>query len=163
MYRKLRLWCDGVVSSVDVHMMALYFLDWMILHVNVLFLYRKSWTELILFVLARESSWEGSTWSPYPSVFDFDVRKKNQIQIWNFFQKSSYMNFIFSLFWTRFLQATQAVEIKFKIFRLNIKFHQWVQEISFVKPRNFLIHKFEKLHFVILGQCNVETASLWDI
>ena len=56
MYKKLRLWCDGVVSSDDVHMMALYFFDWMILHVNVLVLYRKSWTELILFVLARESN-----------------------------------------------------------------------------------------------------------
>ena len=72
MYRKLRLWCDGVVSSDDVHMMALYFFDWMTLHVNMLFLYRKSWTELILFVLVRESSWEGFKCSPYPSVFDFD-------------------------------------------------------------------------------------------
>ena len=102
MYRKLRLWCDGVVSSDDVHMMALYFFDWMILHVKVFFLYRKSWTELILFVLARESSWEGFTWSICISLWFLKNR------IWFFFSKNQVGR-------TRFLQATRAVKIKFEI------------------------------------------------
>ena len=44
--------------------------------------------------------------TPYPSVLDFWKIK---------LEKSSLMNWIFSLFWTWFLQATQAVKIQFDI------------------------------------------------
>ena len=36
--------------------------------------------------------------------------------VWNFFQKSSWTNLIFSLFQMRFLQATQVVKINFEIY-----------------------------------------------
>ena len=52
---------------------------------------------------------EFAAFSPHPSVLDF-----YKIEFETFF-KSSWTNLIFSLFQIRFLQATQAVKIKFEI------------------------------------------------
>ena len=83
-------------------------------------------------------------YSPYLSVLDFLKSLFHEIDF-----RTWFLNMIFFLFWTSFLQATQAVKIKFEIDK---------KSSSKIKFKN----QFRELKISRVNLCNLSSRDLLD-